>query len=177
MRIRDNPLNRQGSRRHARRYTRLLFDESGNTLIETALSLVLLMSCMVSLISFSKMIFAKHYVASAARLGTRYAIVRGSTSAGASCSTQPFNCQATAGDISNYVLSTVPPWLSPSAMTVQVNWPGLATSGLSCITVTGSNSPGCVVQVIVGYQLGFNLPVFSSGLSSFQSASTMMIEQ
>ncbi len=75
------------------------------------------------------------------------------------------------------MLSTVPPWLSPSAMTVQVNWPGLATSGLSCITVTGSNSPGCVVQVIVGYQLGFNLPVFSSGLSSFQSASTMMIEQ
>lgn len=163
--------------RFVRRSSALLRAEDGNTMVETALSLTLLMSCMVCVMTFSKLIYAKHFASSAARLGTRYAIVRGSSFAGISCSTHANNCTATATDISNYVLSNVSPGLSTSAITVNVNWPGLATSGLSCITLSGVNSPGCVVQVIVSYQVAPSLPLLPSGLSSFQSSSTMMIAQ
>lgn len=152
--------------------------EDGSTLMESALSLSVLLCLMLSIIGISQAAYAHHFVTFAARQGARYAMVRGSTFAGTACgSTDAFACQASATNVQNYVLGHLPLGISSSAVTVQTTWPGLAASGLSCLTLSGTNSPGCDVQVTVNYVFKYRLPYLPSGALHLASTSTLMIAQ
>jgi Flp pilus assembly protein TadG len=155
----------------------LLQEERGDTLVEMALSLVLVLATMFGIIQFSEALYACGFVSWAAQQGTRYAVVRGSTWSGNSCtSTTTLNCDATAANITSYVQGLTPPGITAGSLTVNATWPGYnvyqATSG--CGT---TNSPGCVVQLQVSYQFTLNLPFVPSSQFTFSSTSEQAIQE
>jgi Flp pilus assembly protein TadG len=54
--------------------------EEGATLVEAAVGLVVLLALFIAILQICLALYASHFVADAAREGSRYAIVRGSTS-------------------------------------------------------------------------------------------------
>lgn len=152
--------------------------DEGSGLVETGLSLSLLLSVMLTIVGFSKVAYTSHFVTFAARQATRYAAVRGSSFSGSSCATvDAFSCQASASDVKRYILGHSPLGISRSAISVSVTWPGVASSGLNCLSLNGANSPGCNVQVTVTYPFLYRLPFLPAKLISLQSTSTMVIMQ
>jgi Flp pilus assembly protein TadG len=97
-------------------------------------------------------------VSEAARQGTRYAIVRGS-----SCTSWANACPASASDIQTY-LQNVPQGLNANNMTVTTTW-------------TPNNNPGSTVQVKVQYSFQFILPFLPSGTINMTSTSQMVISR
>lgn len=156
---------------------RLCQGEAGHSLIETALSLSILLTFTISVIAFSEAMYAQHYVAIAAVGASRYAMVRGSTFAGTSCSGDSYNCQATATDIQNYVLAHASAGISTSAITVATAWSGKSGAGTNCISANGVNSPGCDVQVTVSYAFRFFIPFLPKRKVTMQSVATLMIAE
>jgi Flp pilus assembly protein TadG len=144
--------------------------EHGATLVETALSLTILLTLLMGLMNLSLLLFSFHYIAEAAREGTRYAIVRGSACSGLS------HCpNATQTDISNYIKGLGFPGINPAALTVTATWP---TTGASCTpSLTPCNNPGNLVKVTVLYQFPFSLPFVPSRLLNLTSTSQMVISQ
>ena len=62
---------------------------------------------------------------------------------------------------------------------MNTTWPGTAPAGATgtCSTTNGNNSPGCLVQVQVGYPFKFILPFLPSSTTTLQSTSVMIIAQ
>jgi Flp pilus assembly protein TadG len=134
--------------------------EEGANLIEMALSAVVLFLLLMGLMEMCLGFYAYHATDVAARMGTRWAMVRGSTS----CSNTPnlTDCDATAAEIQSYVAGLG--YLNMTTSDVTVNW--LTTSGLTPATwstcSTGTcNAPGNQVQVIVTYPVSLHLPLFN----------------
>ena len=53
--------------------------DRGGTLVETALSIAILLALVIGIMEVCLTIYSYHFISNAAREGTRYAIVRGST--------------------------------------------------------------------------------------------------
>ena len=104
-------------------------EESGSELVEFALSSSLLLLVIFGIMDCSRALYTYHYVAQAARLGTRYAAVRGVSATGLLCGTSPFQCVATASDVSNYVKSISPLGLSASNLSVATDVAGNDADG------------------------------------------------
>jgi len=105
-------------------------------------------------------------------------MVRGSEWKGAACTTtSTVNCTATNTDISNYVSSTLPGGLGASNLTVSATWSGKTSTGGSCDTQNGSNSPNCVIKVQATYVVSFPLPYMSSHGMTLSSTAVMTIAQ
>ena len=139
--------------------------ERGANLLEYALVLTLLLALLFAVIDFGRGLYAYHFVSNAAREGTRYAMVRGST-----C-TFP-GCPATSSTIANY-LDNVPAGIDPNQLSVTTTWnPG---GSASCNGVP--NAPGCVVEVAVSYNFNFMLPFLPKSTVVMQSSSEMIISQ
>jgi Flp pilus assembly protein TadG len=139
-------------------------NERGTNLVEYAIVLTLLLMVLFGLIDFGRALYAYHFVSNAAREGTRYAMVRGST-----CTP---GCTATSSDIQSY-LKNVPTGIDPTQLTVTPTWPGTNP------TCTGGNpkAPGCVVEVQVSYNFNFMLPFLPKSTVVMQSSSQMVISQ
>jgi len=152
-----------------------LRDERGSEAVEFALAVSIWMAIafMVMYVSFA--LYAAHFVANAAEEAARYGSVRGSSWNNASCTSNSLGCTASSTDISNYVKSAVPPGLSATKLTISSSWPGTMSSGNSCDTADGSNSPNCVVKVTVSYNFSFPLPFIASSQRLFSSTSQMTI--
>ena len=56
-----------------------LREETGSTLVETALSITILLVLVIGIMDACLMVYSYHFISNAAREGTRYAIVRGNT--------------------------------------------------------------------------------------------------
>jgi Flp pilus assembly protein TadG len=139
------------SRRHQR----------GQALVEFAVSVPLIMLVLLGFFKFAAAMYQYDLVDNAARIGTRYAIVHGST-----CT----QCggAATSSTISAYVILHSSSMLSTnSPLTVVATWPG---NGGTC--ASGSKAAGCPVNVSVTSQ--FSFLGFSKQLSS---QSNMIISQ
>ncbi len=107
-------------------------------------------------IYFSTMLYTSHYISEAAREGSRYAIIRGSTSCINSSNLLP-NCNASntvigtyvqdlgypGSDAANKMTVTTTTWYSPST---SLSSPVVCTTG-TC------NAPGNIVKVQVVYSL------------------------
>jgi Flp pilus assembly protein TadG len=152
--------------------------EEGSVLVELAFSFGVWCLCAFGVIWGSLLLYADHYVALAAKEGARYAVVHGSNQTGGECvSFASANCTASASDVTSYVQSTVPPVLTANNISINVTWPGTTTSGATCDTSNGANSPNCAVNVQVGYDFGFPLPFLQRNLLSFNSSSSLTILQ
>lgn len=153
-------------------------DESGVGLLEFALAASVLLTMIFGIMDGARGLYAEHYVSNAARDATRYAMVRGSTYSGTSCSaTSTYSCAATKDDVANYVKSVTPTGFSANNLVVTTTWPGTNVLGAPCDTTNGSNSPGCVVQVKVSYSFNFVLPFLPQNALLLSSTSEVAISQ
>jgi Flp pilus assembly protein TadG len=156
---------------------RLKSDDNGSEIVEFAFSICIWMMGAFLIMYASFALYAAHFVANASEEASRFAIVRGSSWNGASCTSNSLDCTASSADIQNYVVNMLPPGLSSSNLTVSTSWPGTTSTGGSCDSQDGANSPNCVVQVTVGYNFSFPLPFFAQSTLPFSSSSAMTIVQ
>lgn len=144
--------------------------DDASSVVETAVSAMILFSLVFGIIEASMALYAYHFTAEAAREGTRYAVVRGS-----SCSGSNTACPAQASDIQNYVSGLVFPGINPAAITVTTAWP---TTGGSCTPSSNPcNNPGNIVAVTVNYRFAFATPFIPSSTLNMTSTSEMVISQ
>lgn len=153
-------------------------DEAGSELVEFAFSVCILLMCIFGVIYVSLAAYADHYVVNAARAGARYAMVRGSSWGGASCSaTSGYSCTATSANVASYVEDALAPGLAKENVTVETTWPGITATGATCDTTDGVNSPYCVVKVQVSYSFALSLPLVPQKALLFTSASIIPISE
>ncbi len=119
------------------------------------------------IIEVGRALYTYHLVSNAARLGSRYAIVQGSSVNGACTGAAP----STAAAVQTYVKS-----VSPGVDTSQLTVTTTCTGAAGCSTVTNAtNGPGCPVAVRVSYNFAFLLPFMPAPTMS--STSTMIISE
>jgi Flp pilus assembly protein TadG len=139
--------------------------------------LVILFPLMFGVVDFSRAAYDYHWVANAARDGSRWASVRGGSCVGLSG-----GCPAASNDVQTFVQSLVVSGMDSSAITASASWSGKGGDGSDCTNGgnQGDNSAGCVVKVTVNYQFRFSFPYLSSVTGktlNLQSISQMVISQ
>lgn len=149
-------------------------------MVEFAIASSALLLIMFGIIEFGRVLYLYHTVANAARMGSRWAMVRGSTS----CTNgQTDHCNANPTDILNYVKSVVPVAVDSNAFQITAAWsPGSIPSSpcpqpSSADPPSGSNAPGHTVCVEVDYPFKFAVPFVSNASLKLTSTSQMIISQ
>jgi Flp pilus assembly protein TadG len=125
--------------------------EAGSALVEFALATVIVLTVVFGIIDMGRAAYAYHWVSNAARLGTRFAMVRGSY-----CSGLSGGCPAQQSDIQAYVIS------QGAGVGIDTS-PGVLTVSARCVYgVNVPSLPPCpapnAVQVTVNYQFSFVSP-------------------
>lgn len=129
------------------------------------------------IVEFARVLYTYHTVSNAARLGSRWAIVRGS-----SCAVLD-HCNATSDDVQTFVRSVVPmvdaggttiSGCDVAGLCVLAAWSASTNPGTDC-TAGGTNTPGHVVCVTVKYPFSFAIPFVSSVPLVLQSTSKMVV--
>lgn len=159
--------------------------EDGATLVEMALASSILFSVVFGIIIMSLALYSYDFIADAARMGARYAMVRGSYCTGFSeCAGTPPG--VTESQIQDYVRSIAYPGINANNLTVTAAWynvnraSGTTTTITLCAnsTPTNCNVPGKnTVEVKVVYTYPLTLPFVSSSTLSMSSISQLLITQ
>lgn len=123
--------------------------ERGTELVEAAFSLFVFLLLLMGVMDFGRAVYAYHFVSSAARQGSRWASVRGSTCTGLSG-----GCPATASNVQTYVQGLAPGGINSAQVTVTTTWP---KNPPNCPATGASNAPLCDVNVLVSYNFSFIL--------------------
>jgi len=145
--------------------------EQGQTLVESALSLSLLLLLLFGAIAGGMILNTYHTLSYAARLGSRFAIVRGSHCSGGLSG----GCPAADTDVATFVKSSSFVGVDGSQLTVTTTWSAPPTGG-SCPSLC--NDPGDQVTVNVTYPLSaFHFPLVPAMSGAMHSSSTMVISQ
>jgi Flp pilus assembly protein TadG len=157
--------------RTAQEPRRGVFDESGTALVEFAIASSVLLMLMFGIIELCFALYTYNYVSDAARVATRYAVVRGS-----SCTALP-DCGITAGELQNYVRGIGYPGINPRKLTVRTTWlsfnPGPPTTWDAC--AGQCNEPSNAVKIQVSYDFPLFLPFWRSTSLQLTSTSQMVI--
>ena len=158
--------------------------ESGNALVEFALSAGIIFALFFGVIQFGYALYTYQFVNEVAREMTRYAIVRGS--ACSASSTMP-NCgfRDSGATLQAYVQSAYAyPGINMSNVTVATTWyspvlnsDGTVASFSVCGTGSGCNVPGNMVKVTVSYPFLLSIPFVPSQTLGVTSNSSMVISQ
>jgi Flp pilus assembly protein TadG len=165
-----------------RRFHVAMGDEGGS-LVEMALSCLILIPVLFGIVQLSIGLYCFHFAADAAREATRWAIVRGSTCntifGTAYCSpTDTDGSGATGNDIAQYVKGLGYPY--SGAVTVTTKWcvasAGSSKSWSSC-SLSRNNDPGNQVQVTVSYAYPLVIPFVPKNTLNVSSVSSMTIVQ
>jgi Flp pilus assembly protein TadG len=145
--------------------------ETGATIVEFAVSISVVVMLLFGIIQCSLALFVYNYVCDAARVATRYAIVRGG-----SCSGMP-DCGITSAQIQTFLQGIHYPVVNTSNLTVTTTWLSASTSEPTTWTAcaTQCNTPGNAVQVQVTYAYPFSIPFWKSTTLNIASASQMVI--
>ena len=138
-------------------------------MVEFAISASALLLIMFGILEFGRVMYIYHTVSNAARLGSRWAMVRGS-----GCSKLD-HCSASSSDIQTWVQSQVP--MVDAANTLQVNatWSNSSDPSVDCDPNNGTNAPGHLVCVTVQYPFNFAIPFVSTTALTLSSTSKMVI--
>lgn len=153
-------------------------NEQGSALVECALSSLILLSVLFGIIAISLAAYSGLFVSDAARQGTRYAIVRGST-----CSTYSANlsnCNVTSSQIQTYLRGLAFPGIDSSNLTAATSWYAPSSSSDPTWTLCSSgtcNLPGNMVKVTVTYTFPLSIPNIPSSSLTLKSSSRMVIAQ
>jgi Flp pilus assembly protein TadG len=143
--------------------------ESGQTLVEFAVSLGLLLTSVFTLMELSLLFYTYSTISECAREGSRYAMVRGSTcttGAGASCT-------ASATAVNTYVSGLKYPNPGGGAMSVNTTY---SADGIT-FTTTGNNAPNDFVRVNITYTFPIRMPFVPKKSLSLSAQSQMYILQ
>ncbi len=173
-----------------RKLFRLARDERGSTLVEFAMTALLLILLVSGVLQWILAMYAYHFTSYAAEEGARFAAVRGYTwskSKTTSCSTSappsftmPYECTASAADIQNYVESLATGGINASNVTIDETssyvWPGETPDNTTTGCTTNTNSQGCLVKVTVSYSFSL-LPFMKNPSLSFSATSENVILQ
>ena len=153
-----------------RRAINCINTEVGQSTLETALSAIAVLTLFLGVMEMCQALYTYHFVSEAAREGTRYAMVRGS-----SCTGFTSACPAQAADVQTYVRGIGFPGIVPADVTVTTTWP---TTGSSCTPSSlPCNNPGNLVQVIAQYRFPLSIPFVPSSSLTLTSTSKMAISQ
>jgi Flp pilus assembly protein TadG len=149
---------------------RQLRGAEGGSVVETALSAMVLLMLVFGIMETSLALYSYHFTSEAAREGTRYAMVRGSGCSGAGAA-----CPATASDVQTFVKNISMPGINPAEVTVQTVWP---TSGSACTPSSNPcNNAGNLVEVTVEYAFPWSIPFVPASTLHMTSTSEMVISQ
>ena len=145
--------------------------EEGSNIVEMALVSSVLLAVLFGIVELSLALYTYNYVSDAAREGTRYAIVRGS-----SCSILT-NCGVTSAQIQTYVQNLGYPGMNAANTTVNTTWFSPSTTTPVTWTACGStcNAPGDAVQVKVTYSFKLSIPFVPNSTLNLHSTSLMVI--
>lgn len=162
--------------------------EEGSEILEFALVATVLLTLLFGIIDFSRCMYAYHFVSYAATQATRYASVHGNSVSTMCATTSPFvdngSCQVGASNtanITNFVQSqAIGLYLNGSTtlaggLKVTTTWPGTNGSPKGCLVTSGTNTPGCPVNISVQYIYGFTLPFVSKEISTLTMKSTSQV--
>ena len=165
--------NRQGL---VGRYANHMRGEQGSAVLETAMSMVLLLTFLFGIMETSLGLYTYHFISEASREATRYAIVRG-FSAGPTCAAYTSAaCATTQAQIRSYVQNINLPGIDPNQMTVTPTWSAYPT-GASCSPSRSCNNPGNLITVTVQYNFPLNVPFVPLHTYALSSTSAMIISQ
>ena len=142
------------------RISRRAAEQRGTSVVEFALCSAILLTLAFGVLALSLAVYSYHFISEAARQGTRYAMVRGTT-----CQfSNP--CTATSDEIQSYVqgLGRAYPGINPNLMNVQTTW------------LQGKN-PGDPVEVTVTYAFPLWIPFVPSQTLTMTSSSQMTISE
>jgi Flp pilus assembly protein TadG len=163
--------------------SRGILREEGATTVEMALSSIVMLAVLFGIMEINFAFYAYQYVSDAVREGTRYAIVRGSTS----CTNTPdlTNCDATAAQIQAYITGLSYPGIDSTKLNSSIIWLKASTTQptstqpttwTSC-GVTICNAPGNAVQVTVTYTFPMSILYWKATTLNITSTSQMVISQ
>ena len=147
--------------------------ERGNSLVENALVLTVLLTMLFAIIDFGRALYTYHFVSNAAREASRWASVRGST-----CDPTLSGCPATrgaGGNVQALVANVSGMGLDPALVHTTTSFVAPPNTTPACAPPT--NNPGCVVEVTVKYDYHFFFPFLPSSLVTMTSTSQMVITQ
>lgn len=145
--------------------------ERGASMVEFAISASALLLVMFGILEFGRVLYTYHTVSNAARLGSRYAIVRG-----ANCTVLD-NCpHVTSAQLQTWVQSQVP-MVDSNTMTVTATWSTSTNPNTDCSATdpAGNDVPGHMVCVTVSYPFNFAVPFVSNTPLTLSSTSKMVI--
>ncbi len=152
-------------------------DERGSTLVEFAASAVLLFTLVFGIMDCSRALYVDHFVANAARDGTRYAMVRGSSWTSSCTTAIAYGCAASSSNIASFVQSLATAGINSADITTTATWPGTDATGASCTSSGPANGLGCVVAVKVAYSFSFIVPFLPKKALVMSSTSKVTIAQ
>jgi Flp pilus assembly protein TadG len=144
--------------------------EQGAAVVEMALSMIVLLTLIFGLIEICLALYTFHYVSDAAREGSRYAIVHGST-----CTVSGVSCTMNSTGIQTYVRNLGYPGIQSSNMTVTTTWSAYPSGG-TCFAA-GCNGPGDLATVQAQYAFTLTIPFIRSQSLNLTSTSSMVISQ
>lgn len=136
-------------------------------MVEFSISASALLLIMFGILEFGRVMYTYHTVSNAARLGSRWAMVRGSQ-----CSKLD-HCNATSSDVQTWVRSQVP-MVDGNSLNVNASWSNSTDPSTDC-AAGGTNVPGHLVCVNVQYPFNFAIPFVSSSALTLSSTSKMVI--
>jgi Flp pilus assembly protein TadG len=170
--------------------SRIISEESGANLIEMSIALPVFLIFLFGVIQMSYAIYTMHVVANAAREGSRWAAVRGSTCYGNLSSSTACSTSTGAGNtqITAFIKSLGYPGVDGSKLTVSTSWltanstntNGVVTTSWSTCTSSSTvtcNLPGNIVRVTVSYPFWLSIPLWRATTFSISSTSGMVIAQ
>ena len=126
---------------------------AGQAAVEFAMTAVVLFLLTFGIMNFAMAIYAYNLVSYAAREGSRYAAVRGSSSP----------APVAASDVTSFVRGETS-GLNPTNMTITTSW-------------LPDNNPGSFVQVEVQYTFSFLMPLVTLPSVTLESTSQLVITQ
>jgi Flp pilus assembly protein TadG len=147
--------------------------ERGSSMVEMALACVILFSITFGIMNMSLAIYAYHFISEAARDGTRYAIVRGSSAGVACTSYTSHGCNASSANISDYVKNLSFPGINSAYMTVTTTRSAYPT-GVTCSPSASCDNPGNLVTVAVQYKFPMSIPFVASKTLTLSSTAAMV---
>ena len=148
--------------------------ERGSTLVEFALTFILLMLFVLGISAFGHALYVYHFLSNSAREATRFASVHGSTcNDDLSCSTTGGPATDSNSVVDDYVRTMIPPGVDSSQLTTSVTYPLVSGGPTDCAST--KNAPGCTVQVQLSYNFRFIFPLLPSSPFTLSSTSDMVV--
>ena len=141
--------------------------EAGNALVEFAITMVVILILLFGIVDVGRALFAYDWVSNAARVGARFAMVRGATCTGGLSG----GCPAISNDVKTYIDSTA----------IGLNQSDITVTSTCIVGETGFNllpcAPGTTVYVQVRYSFSFITPFIYHNTWLMSSSSEMVVSR